>query len=374
MTELKVRAVDAEEQKSKVEVEEELLQKHEDQFEDSETTTIPNEKVEAPEVESTKEETPETETQEKPSFSDEDVLSHINERYGKTISSIDELFETREAAPELPEDIATYFKYKQETGRSLEDFVKLNKDYSKVDQDQLLASYYKTKDDYLDDEDIQAMLEDFSYDAEYEEEKDIKKKKLAKKKAIAEAKKFFEEQKAQYKIPLESRGDGIDSDTQKKLDEYQQSLKQAKEDDERLSKTRDTYLKKLNEIFNEDFKGFEFKIEDQVLSYKPAGSEDLKKTNSDFANFIKSYVGEDGQLKDYVGFHRALAIANHPDKFARFFYEKGMADAVTEDAKTTKNVDLSIKKSPEVSVKGGTQIKALSNSSDGNRLRIRKRK
>lgn len=371
MSELKVKAVEAEEQKSKAQVEEELLQKHEDQFVDSEETTVKEEKVE---VSNNETEAKETMTETKASFNDEDVLSHINERYGKTISSIDELFETREASPELPEDIATYFKYKQETGRSLEDFVKLNKDYSKVDQDELLASYYKTKDDYLDDEDVQSMLEEFSYDEEYEEAKDIKKKKLAKKKAIAEAKKFFEEQKAQYKIPLESRGDGIDEETKKRLDEYQQSLKQAKEDEERVSKSRDAYLKKLDEIFNDDFKGFEFKIDDQVLSYKPAGSEDLKKTNVDLANFVKKYVGEDGQLNDFKGYHRALAIANHPDKFARFFYEKGMADAVTEDAKTTKNVDLSMKKSPEVSVKGGTQIKSLTATSDGNRLRIRKRK
>ena len=91
-------------------------------------------------------------------------------------------------------------------------------------------------------------------------------------------------------------------------------------------------------------------------------------------NFVKSYIGENGQLEDYQGFHRALAIANHPDKFAKFFYEKGKSDAVTADAQQTKNVDLSMKKTPEVAVKGGAQIKALSSSSDGNRLRIRKRK
>ena len=374
MSELKVKAVDAEEQKSKAQVEEELLQKHEEQFVDSETTEVKEEKVEVPTAEKPVKEEPVVEAETKSSFSDEDVLSHIKERYGKSINSIEELFEEREAAPELPEDVATYFKYKQETGRSLEDFVKLNKDYSKLDQNELLASYYKAKDDYLDKEDIQGLLEEFEYDEEFEEAKDVKKKKLAKKKATAEARKFFEEQKAQYKIPLESSKGGIDEETQKRLDEYQQSLKKVKEDEERVAASRTTYLKKLDEIFHNEFKGFEFKIEDQILSYNPSTSEDLKKTNGDFMNFVKSYIGENGQLEDYQGFHRALAIANHPDKFAKFFYEKGKSDAVTADAQQTKNVDLSMKKTPEVAVKGGAQIKALSASSDGNRLRIRKRK
>ena len=374
MSELIVKAVDAQEQKSTAQVEEELLQKHEDQFVVSETSEVKEEKVEVPKAEASIKEEPAVEAETKSSFSDEDVLSHIKERYGKTINSIDELFEEREASPELPEDVAAYFKYKKETGRSLEDFVKLNKDYSKIDQNELLASFYKAKDDYLDDEDIEGLLEEFEYDEEFDEAKDIKKKKLAKKKATAEARKFFDEQKSQYEIPLESSKGGIDEETQKRLDEYQQSLQQVKEHEEKTSQSRATYLKKLDEVFNEEFKGFEFKVEDQVLSYTPSTSEDLKKTNGDFMNFVKSYVGDDGQLEDYKGFHRALAIANHPDKFAKFFYEKGMSDAVTADAHKTKNVDLSMKKSPEVSVKGGAQIKSVSTSSDGNRLRIRKRK
>jgi hypothetical protein len=368
MADIKVRSLDDVEQKSKAQVEEELLQKHEDQFEDSETT-----QVETTETVTVPEETTEAK-EEAPSFDDKDVLSHINERYGKTINSLDELFEARETTPELPEDVAAYFKYKQETGRTIEEFVKLNRDFSNVDQDELLANYYKTKDEYLDNDDVEAMLEDFQYDEDIDEERDIKKKKLAKKKAVAEARKFFEDQKEQYKIPLESRQESIDPEVSKELEEFKKQRKEAKEYEESVAKNREIYLKQLDEVFDSKFKGFEFKIDDQVLSYNPSSVDELKSKNVDVTGWVKSYLGENGLLKDYEGFHRALAIANYPDKFARYFYEKGKSDAVTTDAKRTKNVNLSVNKSPEVSQKGGMQIKTVTSPSDGNRLRIRKRK
>ena len=373
MADIKVRALDDVEQKSKAQVEEELLKKHEDQFVDQETTTVEGtEESGVPPVSEYEDRlAPEPE---KPSFNDDDVLSHINERYGKTINSLDELFEARETSTELPEDVAAYFKYKQETGRSIEDFVKLNKDFSKVDQDEMLASYYKSKDEYLDDEDIEAMMEDFEYDEDIDEERDIKKKKLAKKKAVAEARKFFEDQREQYKLPLESRTEATDPELQKELDEFRQKRKEAKEYEDSVAANRKNYLQKLDEVFDSEFKGFEFKIDDQVLSYNPSSSDELKSKNNDVTGWVKSYLGDDGLLKDYKGFHRALAIANYPEKFAKFFYEKGKSDAVTTDARKTKNINLSVNRAPETTVKGGTQIKNVTSVSDGNRLRIRKRK
>lgn len=368
MAEFKVKALDDVEQKSKAQVEEELLKKHEEQFVESETTEIKQETTE-PETTEVVEET----VEEKPSFSDEDVLSHIKERYGKTINSIDELFEEREASEELPEDVAAYFKYKKETGRTIEDFVKLNRDFSKVDQDELLANYYKTKDEYLDEDDIEMMLEEFTYDEDLEEEKDIKKKKIAKKKAVAEAKKFFEEQKEQYKVPLESSSERMDPEALKKLEEYEAQLLEAKESKEAASKARAEYTDALNNMITDDFKGFEFQIDDEVVSYKPTSSVALKKQLTSLENWISKYTKEDGSL-DHKGFYKSLAIANYPEKFAKFFYEKGKSDAVTSDAKKAKNIDLKMNKAPETTTKGGMQIKTVTSPSDGNRLRIRKRK
>ena len=367
MGDIKVRVLDDVEQKSKQQVEEELLKKHEDQFEDSTES--------APVSENTETKTEEVVENQKPSYSDDDVLSHINERYGKTINSLDELFEERGKSEELPEDVAAYFKYKKETGRSIEDFVKLNRDFSKVDPDELLANYYKTKDEYLDDDDVISMLDELNYDEDLDDEKDIKKLKLAKKRQVAEAKKFFEERKSQYNVPLESSvGNGIDEKTQKELEAYreQQKTKQGYEDI--VAKNRKDYLQKLDETFNSDFKGFEFKIDDNTFSYNPGSVDELKSKNNDVTGWVKSYLDNNGQIKDYKGFHKALAVVNYPDKFAKFFYEKGQADAVTSDAKKAKNIDLKMNKAPETSSKGGLQVKSTSNPSDGNRLTIRKRK
>ena len=189
--ELKVRAVEAVEEKSIQEVEQQLLEQHEEKF--SEETVEQEE--EHPEYIA-------------PELREEDVLSFIKNKYGKDINSLDELTAARESE-ELPEDVSAYFKYKKETGRGIEDFVKLNKDIDDSDPDTLLKEYFFATEDGLDAEDIESMMEDYIIDEDFDEESDIKKKKIARKKIIAKAKKYFEEQKEKYRVPLESRGSSI---------------------------------------------------------------------------------------------------------------------------------------------------------------------
>ena len=122
----------------------------------------------------------------------------------------------------------------------------------------------------------------------------------------------------------------------KKLTEFRTKLQEAKAKEERIASNREIYLKNVKEVFNNDFKGFDFKIDDQTLSYAPAGVEELTKANSDITSWVKHYLNDSGEISNHKGFHKALAIANYPDKFARYFYEKGKADAVTTDAKKNK--------------------------------------
>ena len=184
-------------EKSKVEVEEELLQKHEEQFEDSNSEETTTEKVEIPEVETKEVEAP------APELNDADVLSYIKNRYDRDIDSVEQLFETKESNVDLPEDVSAYFKYKKETGRGIEDFVNLQKDYDSMDGNILLSQYYAHTEEGLDSEDIKDLIEDkFSYDEDVDEESDIKKIERAKKRELAKARKFFNEQKDKYKIPL----------------------------------------------------------------------------------------------------------------------------------------------------------------------------
>ena len=185
------------EEKSVAQIEETLLQKHEEKIVEEEAPS--------------KEETP-LDKEESPSsgVNDESVLSYIKERYDKDIDSVDELFAERKANEDLPEDVSAYFKYKKDTGRGIEDFVKLNKDYDEMDSNQLLTNYYSITEEGLDASDIKDIIEDkFSYDEDLDDPKDIKKVELAKKRELVKAKKFLNEQKDKYKIPLESRGNGL---------------------------------------------------------------------------------------------------------------------------------------------------------------------
>ena len=203
--ELKVRAVDAVEEKSVQEVENELLQKHEEKFSEPSESSEETPKVEINTTEeSVVEDTPEVE--ETPQeLSEDDVLSYIGKRYGKEINSFDELMTERKESEELPEDVASYFRYKKETGRGIEDYVKLQRDFDSMNPDSLLREYLvATEGEGLDAEDIDSLMEDYSYDEELDDEAVIKKTKLAKKKTIAKAKKYFNEQKEMYKQPLES--------------------------------------------------------------------------------------------------------------------------------------------------------------------------
>ena len=376
--EIKVRAVEDQGEKSVQEVEQELLQKHEEQLEAGNDNESGNESS-PPSAASTQEQEsvqPEGEAQTKASeLKEEDVLSYIGKRYGREITSLDELAEARQENEELPEDVATYLKFKKETGRGLNDFVNANKNYDDLEPDQLLAEYYRQTEKELDGEDISYLIKDkFGYDEEYDEDDVIKKKNIAKKKELAKAKDFFEEYKQKYSTRLESNSESASVENQEELEAYKKYIDDAKTYQEELERKSKWFVNKTEEGFNDDFKGFDFKIGEQQITFSPGDKSELKKNQLDVNNFINKFLDESGMMKDAKGYHRALSIAMNPEKFAQFFYEQGKADTVTESAKKSKNINFnSVRSTPEVSNKGGTQIKALSSTS-GRGLKIRSRK
>jgi hypothetical protein len=362
--EFKVREVTPVEEKSQQQVEQELLEKHEQEQN--------NELVEETNVENTETQQEKTNTQ--PSeLKEEDVLSFIKNRYNKEITSVDQLFTEREDSEELPEDVAAYFDYKKKTGRGIEDYVKLNRDFSSMNEDQLLKEYLLATGEAIDNEDVEVLMEDFSYDEELDDEKDIKKIKLRKKKSIAKAQKFFEEQKEMYKQPLESSTVGISKEDQEELEAYKQYLNTAKTQQEEVQRKRDWFVKKTNEVF-QDFKGFEFKVGDTSLTYNPGNVNDIKETQMDTNNFIKKFLDDQGLIKDAAGYHKSLAIAMNPERFAKFFYEQGKSDATEDVARKMKNINMTERRAPEVArSKDGLQIRAL-NPSEGRGLKIKSKK
>ena len=382
--ELKVREMTELESKSTQQIEKELLDKHEQETQESQADSTvevkeaaaeekPEENIEQPasepvaEEEKIKEEEIQAEVK-PPELDDTQVLSYIEQRYGKQITSFDELLAEREKSEELPEDVAAYFKYKKETGRGISDYVKLQRDYSDMNPDSLLREYYAITEEGLDSEDIEMMMDDFKFDEEVDEPAQIKKLKLAKKKEIAKAKKFFRQQQELYKQPLESReSSGTASE---ELQAYRQYLNDAKTQQEEAVKRSQWFVQKSNELFSPDFKGFKFKIDETELVYTPGSVSELKKAQETPMNFVNKFLDDQGLLVDAEGYHRSLAIAMNPEKFARFFYEQGQSQATENVMRKTKNIDMTERSAPQAVSKGGLQVKALSQpSSRGLRIK-----
>lgn len=386
--EIKVRELTDVQEKSVQEVEQELLDKHEAQqeikFEESKPETKTDQSTDKKVEEKPEEEKP-TEPQAKEDVSEpveekiisselkeEDVLSFIGERYGKKINSIDELVTAREEAPQMPEDIAAYFKYKKETGRSIEDFVKLQKDYSNANPDTLVREYLTVTEEGLDPEDIDSLMEDYVYDEEVDDETVIKKTKLAKKKIIAKAKRFFKEQQEQYKLPLESRENSFaDSDEYKA---YQQYVNTAQSQQEEANRKSEWFVKKSDELFNSEFKGFKFNLDQSDVYFTPGSASELRKAQETPMNFVNKFIDDQGLLKDAEGYHRSLAIAMNPEKFAQFFYEQGKSSATEDVMRKTKNINMTERNTPESVAKSGFQVKSVSSpSSNGLKIKSIKR-
>lgn len=373
--EIKVREVKPIESKGVQELEEELLNKHEEQIQvqsvsmDHQRTPEPALEP-TPELESELQPEPQPEPQQ-PSveLQEEDVLSYISKRYNKQINSFDELVAER-SDEQLPEDVSAYLKYRKETGRGFEDFLKLKEDFDTMDPDSILRSYLKTTQVGLDDEDIDVMMEDYSYNEDLDDDSTIKKAKLAKKKMIAEAKQYFNTQKEKYKMPLESRTADISPEEKEELQAYKQYISQAKTMEQEAERKREWFSKKTDEVFNNEFKGFEFKLNDQVLRFAPGDAVELKKAQLTPTNFINKYLDDNGMIKDAVGYHRALAVAMNPERFAKFFYEQGMSAATEDVNRKIKNINMSERQAPQSSVKDGFQVKSV-NPDSGKGLKIR---
>lgn len=373
--EIKVRAVDFEE-KSTQEIEKELLDKAENENSEGSETNVER-------VEGSTEGAASTQEQENiqsegeaqgQNLKDEDVLSYIGKRYDREINSLDELFDQRNANEDLPEDVSAFLKYKKETGRGINDFIKISKNYDDMDDDQLLLDYYLEQNEGLDRDDVQFEIDDkFSYDEDLDEEREIKSKKLAKKKELAKAKEHFNSLKEQYKVPLESRDTFASDEERDQYDAYKKYKEAATANEQELAKRAEFFSSKTNELFSENFEGFGFNVsDDNKIVYKPSDSKTLLNEQSDLNNFVNKFTDKDGYIKDFEGFHRSIAVASNPEKFARYFYEKGMADAVGDVAKESKNIDMT-RQSTKVTPKEGFQVRSV-DADRSNRLIIKKRK
>jgi hypothetical protein len=273
------------------------------------------------------------------------------------------------AKPEvnLPENVEKLVKFMEETGGTVEDYVRLNADYSNIDDNVLIREYYKQTKPHLDIEEVNFLLEDnFSFDEDMDEERDIKKKKLAFKEEIAKARKFLEDTKSKYYDEIKLRP-GVTQDQQKATDffnRYNEEQKMVQDQHNRFQSNTKNY-------FNQEFKGFDFNIGEKKFRYGVSDTDGVANTQSDLTNFVGKFLNEKGEVKDYAGYHKAIYAAENADTIANHFYEQGKADAVKDVMAKSKNVS----NEPRVTSTGdvfinGMKVKAISGV-DSSKLKLR---
>ena len=267
--------------------------------------------------------------------------------------------ETKEPEINLPENIQDLVKFMEETGGSLEDYVRLNADYTNVDENTLLVEYYKQTKPHLSYDEIQFLMEDnFSYDEEIDEERDIKRKKLALKEAVANAKNFLTGLKDQYYKEVKL-GSKLLPEQQKAIDFFDRYNKEQKQADELLAKQASHFEQETKKVFNNDFKGFNFNVGNKKYRFNVKDVDKVKSQN--LSNVFDKYVNENNLLNNAADFHKSLFAASNPDALANHFYEQGKADAIKQMSAEAKNINMDPRKTSDGIIDaGGVKVRAIS--------------
>mgnify|MGYP003634612127 CR=1 FL=1 len=240
----------------------------------------------------------------------------------------------------LPEDIQKLMFFMEETGGDLTDYVTLNQDFSELDNHTLLTEYYKSTKPHLSQDEIEFVMEDtFSYDEEMDEDREIKRKKLAMKEQVAQAKLHLESVKSKYYEDIKS-GSKLTTEQQEAIEYFNTRNEESDKNREIYSQQQDAFTNKTNNLFNDKFKGFEYNIGEKKFRFNVKDSAKVKETQSDINNFIKKFLTKENTMKDAKGYHKGLFTAMNPDQVANHFYEQGKADALKESIAKSKNVNM----------------------------------
>ena len=287
----------------------------------------------------------------------------------------EEIQQAQDTGKPLPENIQKVVEFMNDTGGSLEDYVKLNTDYSKLNEAQLIREYYETTKPHLDKEDIEVLMEDFSYDEELDEPKDIRKAKIAFKEEAAKAKKHLESLKSKYYENIKA-GSNLTEDQQQAVDFFNRYNKENEEVTKAAASQKEIFLNKTSNVFNKDFKGFDYSVGDKKYRFKIKNTEDVKATQSDINNFVKKFLNDKNEMSDAKGYHKSLFTAMNADSIANHFYEQGKADAIKDSMARTKNVDMDPRRGHEkVTTQNGWTVRAVpSDANNTSSFKIKKRK
>jgi len=289
------------------------------------------------------------------------VLEEITEE--KIVEKAEEIaeavVEAQETGIDLPENIQKVVDFMDETGGSLEDYVKLNTDIEALNEEQLLMEYYQNTKPHLDVSEINFLLEDkFSYEDEVDEERDIKRKKLAKKEELANAKNHLNGLKSKYYEEIKA-GSRLAPEQKKAVDFFNRYNK----NQEVAEKQTKTFNNKTKQVFNDDFKGFEYNVGDKRYRFNVKNPNEIKDKQGNINNFVKKFLDKNNEMEDAAGYHKSLFTAMNPDAIANHFYEQGKSDAMRQSIASTKNISMDPRKAQGAAPKSGTTYKSV--DSDG---------
>ena len=346
---------------------------------ETKTNTTDNSRVvaESESTESTQEQKevqPEAKTQEAPTLeeiteeSTEEEVAEVEEKVEEAVA------EAEATGKPLPESIQKLVDFMEETGGDLNDYVKLNQDYSKLDNQDLLYEYYKQTKPHLNNEEINFLMEDqFSYDEEEDDQKEIRRKKLALKEQVANAKSHLDGQKSKYYEEIKA-GSKLTPEQQKAVDFFNRYNKESEETKKQAEASKSNFLNKTNSVFNDKFKGFEYNVGDKKYRFNVNNANEVKEAQSDINNFVKKFLNEKNEMSDATGYHKSLYTAMNADAIAKHFYEQGKADAMKDSVAKAKNVNMDPRQSHGKIEAGGMKFKVLGNDSSDFKFKIKNNK
>ena len=269
---------------------------------------------------------------------------------------------------DLPDNVEKLVTFMKETGGTIEDYTRLNADYSNVDENTLLKEYYKNTKPHLSEDDLSFVMEEnFSFDTDLDEERDIRRKKLAKKEEIAKAKKHLEDLKVKYYDEIKLRP-SQNQDQQKAVDFFNRYNK----DQELATQQHERFINDTNSLFSDDFKGFDFEVGEKKFRYGVKDPSSVAENQSNINNFVEKFLDTEGNVKDTKGYHKAMYAAQNVDRIVSHFYEQGKTDGIKNVMNNSKNptVDAPRQSASEGISIGGFKVRAI-DGVDSSKLKIK---
>jgi len=320
---------------------------------------------------------PEVEAQETPTLEEVVVEETTEETTEEKVEEVKEevkeaIKEAEETGKPLPENVEKLLDFMEKTGGDLEDYVKLNQDYSKLDDNLVLREYYRQTKSHLSNEEIDFLIEDsFSYDEEENTDREIKRKKLAFKEQVANARSHMDGLKSSYYSEIKA-GSKLTPEQKEAINFYDEYNKNSEQSSKIQKLQKEVFETKTNKLFNDDFKGFEYKVGDKVYRYNVKDANKVKATQSDINNFVKKFLNEKNEMSDAKGYHKSLFTAMNSDAIAQHFYEQGRVDALKDSVNKAKNVDMSPRQSFGEESKSGFKYKVLGDSSREFKVKLKR--